>query len=53
MPASGASARISTAAPIPSPSHTAFSSAWMPYERYTYARPGAANSVSVRAVSPT
>ena len=32
-PASGSSARISTAAPTPSGSQTAFSSAWIPYER--------------------
>ncbi len=32
-PSSGSSARISTAAPTPSASVTAFSSAWMPYER--------------------
>ncbi len=34
-PSSGSSARISTAAPTPSGSLTAFSSAWIPYERYT------------------
>ena len=32
-PTSGSSARIRTAAPTPSGSQTAFSSAWMPYER--------------------
>ena len=32
-PSSGSSARISTAAPTPSASQTALSSAWMPYER--------------------
>ena len=32
-PSSGSSARISTAAPTPSGSQTALSSAWMPYER--------------------
>ena len=30
MPATGSSARISTAAPVPSGSHTALTSAWMP-----------------------
>ena len=35
MPSTGSSARISTAAPTPSSSDTAFSSAWIPYERYT------------------
>ena len=42
-PSSGSSARISTAAPTPSASQTALSRAWMPYERYTYARPGGPN----------
>ena len=35
MPSIGSSARISAAAPTPSSSETAFSSAWTPYERYT------------------
>ena len=35
MPASGSSARISTAAPMPSGSQTRLTSAWIPYERYT------------------
>ncbi len=53
IPSSGSSARISTAAPTPSASHTALSRAWMPYERYTYARPGGPNKGADRAVSPT
>ena len=32
-PSTGSSARISTAAPTPSPSATAFSSEWIPYEK--------------------
>ncbi len=34
-PSRGSSARMSTAAPVPSSSHTALNRAWMPYERYT------------------
>ena len=52
-PSSGSSARISTAAPTSGGSQTALSSAWIPYERYTYARPGGPNRVAVRAVRPT
>ena len=52
MPSTGSSARIRTAAPTPSGSATALSSEWIPYEKYTYARPGSPYSVRVRSVTP-
>ena len=49
-PSSGSSARISTAAGKPSRSVTALRHQWIPYVKYTYAVPGEANMLSLRAV---
>ena len=51
-PCVGSSALIRTASARPGSAHTKFRHQWMPYERYTYAKPAGPNMTAFRSVRP-